>query len=323
MNEGILYTKGNSFRAQAEAKARKHRAEILQLAEYDRYGHILTDQDAARGLNFLPSLRADILEAVRVRQLQGKGVDLNRTTKNMLSSQAMCFNLFVPLNRDKQLTSRLLSLFFNEPVVIDRDIAIECTPSNAIFGDQSGKGGVDCDALIRYVNSRNESGVIVCETKYVEREFSICGFRKSGQKNPCPVSTLVSDDFTMCRYKSIKSYKYWDLASESGLFKMDLLKSKPCPFGGSLWQLWVNMTLAYGIAKEEGADDFRYVVISPTANAALSANGEVFSLFSALLSDKNRFVVISIEDIVQKITGLSVADERISWAREFAQRYLI
>ncbi len=177
IEEGPAYTRDNSFRAKAEAHARRYRARVLQLTEYGKYGHFLADGDAHRGCNFLPSLRKEILDALITRKNRGKGVLLSRTTGNMLSSQAMCFNLFVPLNQDKQLASRLLGEVLSEPIAIERDIAIEYTPSNSIFGDQFGQGGVDCDALIRYVNSEGRNGLIVCETKYVEKEFSTCGFR--------------------------------------------------------------------------------------------------------------------------------------------------
>jgi len=109
IDEGKVYTRGKSFRAIAEARARKYRAEKLCLKDYDLYGHVLTVKDGEKGKNFLLPLQEDILRAVKERQAIGKGVDFARTSKNLLSSQAMCFNLFVPLNRDKQLAAKLFN----------------------------------------------------------------------------------------------------------------------------------------------------------------------------------------------------------------------
>jgi hypothetical protein len=66
-----IYTTGNSFRAVAEAKARDYRKAILKLPFGD-YGHFLTDLDAQKGMNFLPSMRDSILNEVKLRDSLGK-----------------------------------------------------------------------------------------------------------------------------------------------------------------------------------------------------------------------------------------------------------
>ena len=80
------------------------------------------------------------------------------------------------------LNKRYATAFFNQLLgdcqAIINDIEIEYTPSKTIFNDQSGKGGVDCDALLQYWGDSGKRSILVIETKYVETEFSICGFRK-------------------------------------------------------------------------------------------------------------------------------------------------
>ena len=321
IDEGKAYTKGNSFRAIAEALARKYRAEKLRLKDYDAYGHRLTTEDGNRGENFLPSLRGDILRAVKERQAIRKGIDFARTSKNMLSSQAMCFNLFVPLNRDKQLAARLFHFLIGGIRSIDDDIAYEYTPCKCIFGDQSGKGGVDCDVLVRYVGKNGGKGLVVIETKYVETKFSTCGFRKYGQKDPCPVNTVVKDDYSNCRYHYKKNYSYWRVAGESSLYQMERLHSQPCPFGGSLWQLWTNLSLAYALAKENQYSEFKYVVICPRSNTILSQDNEVFDGFKSILRRPEVFKVIYLEDIGEALRDESVVQKRDPWIDEFISRY--
>ena len=326
--EGI-YTTGTSFRAFAEASARNHRVTKLQLKEFKKFGHILTEDDANNGMNFLPSLRNEILSAVHERNEKGKGVDIERTTMNMLSSQAMSFNLFVPLNLNKEYATAFFNQLLGDCQAITNDIEIEYTPSKAIFNDQSGKGGVDCDALLQYTNDKGRNSLLVIETKYVEPEFSICGFRKNElikteeKRDLCPAGTIVNPDFSNCRYHYKKHYKYWEVAKASNLFNMDLIHSESCPFGGSLWQLWVNMTLAYGVAKERGCDVFKYAVICHERNDKLSDNGKVFLEFKKLLKNPKHLKIIYLSDIKRSFELLENDYPDLTWTKEFTERYCI
>jgi hypothetical protein len=320
INDG-KYTSGKSFRAIAEFNARKYRILNLKLSKYDRYGHILTDEDAELGLNYLPSLRKEIKSAIEFRNAKGKGIDIQRTSKNMLSSQAMCFNLFVPLNLDKKLLSKLFDKLIGIVKDFHHDIEIEYTPSNSIFNDQSAKGGVDCDALLQYINFKDEESLIVIETKYVEQEFSICGYRKSKQKDRCPVYTTINKDFSNCRYQYKKQYDYWKVAEESGLYKMDEIEQLHCPFGGTLWQLWTNYSLAYALARENNKSDFRFVVICPNKNIRLSENGKIFSKFKSFLKQPDYFRVVYLENIISTLLDENIVRDVPKWTVEFAEKY--
>ena len=185
-NHGKVHTTGNSFRARAEARQREYRANVLK-ADPGDYGHFLDQGAAERGLNFILPIA---FEAAQVRQAKGKGVGA-RTFENMLSSQAMCFNLFEPLRNDLGLAAEVLSRFV--PVLVTvTGISIEHTPDKGIFRDQSGKGGVDCDVLVEGADADGKGIVIVIETKFVEPEFSTCGsVRRSplaalGESRPRP-----------------------------------------------------------------------------------------------------------------------------------------
>lgn len=313
--------KNTGFYVNARKRAMEYRTQVLQLDSCGEYPHRLSKQDAADGWNFLPSLRRQILSAVQQRADMGKGVEWDRTTENMLASQPMCFNLFVPLNLDKPLASRLLSSLLGESITLAQDIQIEYTPPNSIFGDQAGTSGVDCDALLRYRNAKGEPALLVVETKYVEEKFSRCGFRNPAHPNPCPTDVRLNDDFSACRYQSLKHYQYWEVAKESGQFRMDLVENQPCPFG-DLWQLWVNMALAYGIAKLEGVQDYRYAVVCPKQNTKLSGDGRVFQQFQSCLVHPDQFKVIYLEDIAQELNAIAPDFSNPPWIGEFIQRYV-
>jgi hypothetical protein len=319
-NQGI-YSRGNSFRAIAEAKAREYRVSELNLDTFDKYGHILTDHDAEIGMNFLPSMRNEILEAVKKRREIGKGIHLQRTTKNMLSSQAMCFNLFVPLNSDLGFASAFIRFLLGDVKEIRDRIQYEYTPSNTIFNDQSVRSGVDCDILLTYINNDNQKSLLVIETKFVETEFSICGFRKSKQRDKCPNSTVISTDFSNCRYDYKKGYNYWKVANESGLFDMNFIQRNSCPFGDSKWQLWTNMSLAFALSKEMGCSEFSYAVVCHEKNNELSNNGKTFDEFRNLLKNPNKFKVIYLCDIKEAFEKMEGSYFNREWALEFINRY--
>ncbi len=167
---------------------------------------------------FSPHSGSQIYAEVIARNKNGKGVDLNRTTKNMLSSQAMCFNLFAPLKHDKNFAKAFLGHLLGNVDEIIGSIEYEFTPSKTIFNDQSGKGGVDCDALLKYKDVNGNRKLLVIETKFVEPEFSNCGFRQGEIENQCPRDTNVASDFSNCRYHYKKKYNYWKVAEESNIF---------------------------------------------------------------------------------------------------------
>jgi len=121
----------------------------------------------------------------------------------MLSSQAMCFNLFAPLAEDLALATRALAPLLPGLLSVD-GMHIEHTPAADIFGDQSGLSGVDCDLLVE-ATFTDGPAVLVVETKLVEPDFSACGFRRPGKPGrACPTDVAVSDDPSACAYEGAR-----------------------------------------------------------------------------------------------------------------------
>ncbi len=148
IDEGKAYTPGNSFRARAEAQQRRYRALVLKV-EHGDHAHWLRPEDADRGLNFVGNAFCE----AKARDDKGKGVGKERTFSNMLSSQAMCFNIFGNLrSKGKEgcdIAAKALARSIPAIRAIE-DICLEFTPPKELFKDQSGQAGVDCDVLIRY-----------------------------------------------------------------------------------------------------------------------------------------------------------------------------
>lgn len=309
---GPVYTPGNSFRARAEARQREYRHEVLGVG-WARHGHWL-DEASAAGANFVSP---KILKAAQERQAQGKGVG-ERTFNNMLSSQAMCFNIFAPLAADLELAAEVFHQVL--PAIAEvRSITIEYTPPNEIFGDQSGRGGVDCDVLVEAVDTQGRSTIVVIETKFVEPEFSTCGFRAAGRaakgQAVCPDDVALDADCSACLYSSRKGYKYWEQTWATGSLRKDALPKSGCPFAGPLWQLWVNHTLAHVEAHRRERAIF--AVCAPVANMALDAPRHLES-FAELVADRETVALIELDELVAAIGQVG---RRTDGHGALAQRY--
>jgi hypothetical protein len=314
---GPAYTSGKSFRARAEARQRQYRSEVLKVG-WSEYGHFLADQAQREGANFLtPSA----FEAARKQRDQGKGV-AKRTFENMLSSQAMCFNLFAPLAEDLELASAVLSQVLPRISKVT-SIQFEYTPPNDIFGDQTGRGGVDCDLLVEGTGPDGAAVVVVIETKFVEPEFSTCGFRAPGRSAKgqpvCPDDVAVRVDSAACFYTARKGYRYWERTWEVGTLHREALPLAGCPFAGHLWQLWVNHALAHVEAQRRGATRAIFAVCAPEANEALAARSAV-QAYQDLVIDPSTVVHVDV-DVLVSIIGEAVSDQLRTWHAMLARRY--
>jgi len=318
---GPIYSHGNSFRARAEARQRKYRIEQLKVGCAE-WGHWLDSTAEKAGLNFIVP---EAHESAKTRMSQGKGVAPQRTFGNMLSSQAMCFNLFAPLAQDKTLAAKVLGQFIGNISTV-RDIKIEYTPNNEIFGDQTSRGGVDCDVFLDCLDRDGKPVVVTLETKFVENEFSTCGFRKLGRtkdgKKVCPPDIVLDETCSNCLYTSSKEYQYWKQSQETGNLRHDKLPAKGCAFGGPVWQLWVNHTLACAEANRRNASRAIFGVCAPTKNEALLKNG-ILDQFRSYLKDPTSFVFIDVDDLIKTIRknvdGRSDWHDR--WGRGLTARY--
>lgn len=315
---GPVYKRGASYRARAEARQREYRAHRLG-AEHGSHGHFLAQAAADEGRNFVIPQAFEVAQA---RQRAGKGV-AQRTFDNMLSSQAMCFNLFAPLSTRLSLAGDILRPFVPGLAEV-RSIEIEYTPPRDIFDDQTGQAGVDCDLFIEGVTAGGELLVLVVETKFVEPEFSVCGFKKSGRAkkglDTCPDDVPVRANRGACLYVSKKGYAYWRRTEEHGLLAGGALADAGCPFSGGRWQLWVNFALAHEEARRRGAKDARFAVCTSANNTALLKGGKVLDGFRSLLRRPEAIHLIDLDALLEQVETAAPPELR-TWATELSARY--
>jgi hypothetical protein len=150
-----------------------------------RYGNMLAEADAARGLNFLTP---EIHEVARARVREGKAaIDEYRLFHNLLSSQPMCFNLFGPLVQDRVLATTLLQALpeFEVARVLAVKLEFAPVPRDEYLGDRTA-----FDAFIDYERRDGSRAFLGIETKLTDKfsrkEYDTPSYRRwmVGQRSP-------------------------------------------------------------------------------------------------------------------------------------------
>ena len=142
---GPQYKGEPSFRARMRFHQSWYRAHILKLPygvgpnenSRKKYGNMLTREDGDQGRNFFTP---EIFISAQKRAAENVGtLDKFRLFCNMLSSMPMCFNLFVPLQGDLVLATRLLGSLFPDQVAEVLEIRFEFspTPKNEYLNDRT------------------------------------------------------------------------------------------------------------------------------------------------------------------------------------------
>ena len=116
MKIGKQYSKDNDFKRKARLHQSNYRAEILNV-DCDEYGNMFLATDGKKGLNFYSDF--EILNAVYERY----GEKYNKQLySNLLRSEHIPFNLFIPLKFDlnyaKQVFNKLLNNIITEIIDI-------------------------------------------------------------------------------------------------------------------------------------------------------------------------------------------------------------
>ena len=127
------------------------------------YGNMLTEDSAARGLNFLS---ADIFELAKQRvATRTRAIGEFRLMRNMLSSQPMCFNLFGPLAQNHDRATEMVRALWGAHLKRVTNLEIEWAPQPAgeYLNDQTA-----FDVFIEFEDNGGKVGFIGIEVKLRE-----------------------------------------------------------------------------------------------------------------------------------------------------------
>ena len=123
-------------------------------------GNMLDDAAAGAGRNFLtPEAHRSFAERLALTRV---GVSEWRTSRNLLASQPMAFNLFGHLRHRLDLASALMAGLLGEEEV-DHVTAVEVERNSSALGD-----GTAFDAFVTYLRPDGTPGCVAIETKLTE-----------------------------------------------------------------------------------------------------------------------------------------------------------
>ena len=298
----------------------------------EEYDHIL--EKYISSFNFLPSIQTDAINL-----LYKKNVKLHIYSDHLNSSQIACFNLFISLLINKDLANKVFKSIipeFKELLNIEFEYYDDKDYLNEGRNKKANKRdiGTDADVAIFYSNENNERCLCLLEHKLSEKEFTNCGAFKShknDKKDFCKDFTKIWSDTNKCYYHANCNYGYWNLTKDkNSIFdSVKLFNYKGiCPFKNSLQQLWRNMLMTQAIENDSNNDIKKtcFGVIYHSENDKLfklkefTGESDTIIAFTSLLKDKNKFLVITIQDIINKVK--EVEDTIPKWVEEYEEKYI-
>lgn len=289
---GPQYRGDNDFRRRARLHQSKFRAMTLALSECRDYGNRLCTADALAGKNFYPW--PGMLAAIEQRY----GLADTELTSDMLRSEHIPFNLFVPLRVHAAMIP-LAQEWSGVEVARILSVEIEWAPRpRARFLDDN----TSFDAYVEYSAKDGARGAIGIEVKFTEREYS---WGKTERMR-------MFDDRS----------RYLLVHGASGIYGaggLEFLRTR------RLKQLWRNQLLGEAMIRssELGFEHFTSVLLYPKGNHHFV---EVTREYEKLLVPTRTSAVfrgVTFEDFIAMCREHARAPEDRKWADYLAGRYLV
>ena len=284
-------TDPTGFLKRARLHQSKFRAETLNL-DFDTYGNYLTKKDGEAGKNFYEGF--GIFEAVKKYRKYNKPL-----YSNMLRSEHIPFNLFIPLNDNKTLGKEIFNEFFGGVIqTIDRiEIEFAPAPKENYLND-----GTSFDAYVEYTHIDNSKGIIGIEIKYTEKEYKLT--KGSKQEND------IKD----------KTSKYYTVTERCGLYKPNSVEFLPTD---NFRQVWRNHILGESILLVD-SDKFKHftsLTIFPKENKHFIQTSKDY--IDLLVDNKNKFIPLTYEDFFAVCNKHCVGNDYENWLNYLTKRYIV
>lgn len=284
------FNKKKSFKILAKEHQIRFRKEILKVG-FDTHENVFNEEAAKRGLNFYNDF--DIIKAVALRYNNKYSKHLYA---NLLRSEHIPFNLFIPLQTDFDLVKKVFNKLVSGHIKEILEIKIECAPKPAkkYLDDKT-----SFDVLIKYLHQDNQLGILGIEVKYTEGAYPL----KKGSKE---------DDFVQNK-KSI----YWETMTKSEAFKQGYDKEI---IKNDYRQIWRNQLLGERIKQVDKIKHFISITIYPKGNTHFTAT---LSNYQSFLKVPNTLLGITFEDFFKTLSDEAPNPRFAKWITYLNNRYLI
>lgn len=284
------------FKERARRHQIKFREEVLKVP-FNGYETILNDADAQLGLIFYDGFK--ILESAQSRYPHFK---LNQACyANMLRSEHIPFNFFVPISKKLEYAREVLNRFMGGVISMIYEIRIEYAPDP----EKALKDKTSFDVFIEYRHKSGGYGIIGIEVKYTEREYRLVKNSKEDIE--------VNDENSI----------YNTLTKKLGLYKTEFIpKLKTDEFR----QVWRNQLLGESMTRKNRPDSkyeyFTSVILYPEGNDHFR---DLIPVYENFLNPghENSFVGITYEAFIDEAVRLTEDDGFLSWLQYLKDRYIV
>ena len=235
------------FRKRMEGHQIKYKAEVLGIKEMEPsrggnlYAHILPKK--RWDLNLWEGIRSEAQA-----YFGANGIVWHDQVHNLLSSQALCINVFFPFRRHLDILGKFLSRCFTglEKVI---DLDFEYIGPKNYFKERGGRGQnrTSSDVAVLWLDKEKRGCMLLLEFKFTEGGFGECSQKDNPRPERCLNSNKVSSSPQRECYRAEVGRTYWNriLSSESPFRKELLTAESFCPFRYDFYQLMRNQLLAH------------------------------------------------------------------------------
>lgn len=275
----------------------------------NKYPYILNDANYWRNNIILPEVANYIDEEIRNCNNAGKGFPLHKYIHHGLSSQAMLFNLIVPLILNNDINI-LKPVFENKGIPFPEEIsgATLELEDRKVFSETRGQP-TSIDLVIKNITDRQS---LYIEFKYSETAFGGCSVFGKGDcegRNP-------ANDPSLC-YLNFLGRKYWDLLKEQGFLQGQFIDSPICMLA-NYYQFFREVAFAI----HNGG---YFVLLHDERNPAFINDSPaglrgLWPFLMAFVPDhqKGKVKEITIQEVFRAICE---TNKHSHWTNEFANKY--
>lgn len=276
------------------------------------YSHILP-QDKQH-LNLWESIREDA-----IAYFSAESIAWHKDSHNLLSSQALCINLFFPLREELELLTGFFTSRISGLVQVKKMHFEYIGPEGTDYlheGGSRGQNRTSADVALEWDSEDGTQGLLLLEFKFTEGEFGRCGGATSKgntDRSRCLRSEdIIRDPSAMCYLLQSKKRPYWDIILDSdGPLRTEYLTlERHCPFRYDLYQLMRNQLLALQIERDPQSGFARasFGVVYHHDNDRLLRMGHPYGgernplkVWTAMLKQPESFVTFTIQDLLNWI----------------------
>lgn len=255
---------------------------------------------------------------------------------HVASSQAACFNLFLPIMISNHAAEVLACVKPDikkiDDTRLDHGYCFEYWREEPLYAEGSDKGllndhskiyGTDADFAVSYIDRDEKKCLWLIEHKLTETEFTRCNVyhnsKHSSEHDICDGLTFAEliREPNKCYYTWKRHFAYWNHTTKE-LFPYTDANKKGCPFKDGMCQLWRNVLLAEEARKTYGYDKVFFSVAKPEGNTLLD---DSITKFSEIVRH-GMFSVINPRELFRAANAF---DDGLlhDWRKWYAKTYLI